>query len=80
MTYLGSYNLSYSVNNNVLTMIINNASTIASATHPPVIGYTDWWSTYIGVPLNNQLISGPMSKTTQTFTLHENLSGCTCQR
>src|SRR5213593_2763303 len=52
---------------------VYNTSTIQSATHPPVIGYTRWWSDYIGNPLNNIFSSGPMSKTSQTFDWDENL-------
>jgi hypothetical protein len=47
VTYLGSYNLTYqvlSVNKGsaIVKFRVENSSTIASATHPPVIGYTDW--------------------------------------
>jgi len=78
VTYLGSYGLKYQVTaleGNVATVMftINNSSTIESATHPPVIGYTPWWSNNIGQPLNNAMSSGPMSKTTQTFQWTENI-------
>jgi len=78
VTYLGSYGLKYQVTaleGNVATVMftINNSSTIESATHPPVIGYTPWWSSNIGQPLNNAMSSGPMSKTTQTFQWTENI-------
>ena len=52
---------------------VYNTSTIQSATHPPVIGYTEWWSTHVGNPMNNIFSSGPMSQTTQTFDWDENL-------
>ena len=45
---------------------MSNSSTIESATHPPVIGYTQWWSNNISKPLDNLFSIGPMSQTTQT--------------
>jgi hypothetical protein len=77
VTYLGSYGLEYSVSAGKLNIHVWNTSSIASATHPPVIGYMQWWSDYIGVPLNNFFSSGPMSPTTQNFNFQENL-GCVC--
>jgi hypothetical protein len=50
-----------------------NYSTIESATHPPVIGYTQWWGTNIGKPLNNYFSTGPMSKFKQTFNWTETI-------
>jgi len=80
VTYLGSYNLTYEVSDGVLTIHVYNASTIASATHPPYIGYTPWWNKHIGKPLNNLLSSGRMSKTEQYFDFHENLAErCKCK-
>ena len=80
VTYLGSYNLSYNVTevnfeNHTATVQfhVTNDSTINSATHPPVIGYTQTWNTYIGQPLNNFFSSGPMSKTTQNFNWTETI-------
>jgi RHS repeat-associated protein len=78
-TYLGSYNLAYTVSNGTVTIVVKNSSSIASATHPPVIGYTNWWNKNIGVPLNAAFNSGPLSKTTQTFVFHESLAGCACK-
>jgi RHS repeat-associated protein len=78
VTYLGSYGLSYSVTNGVLDIKVWNTSSIASATHPPVVGYTDWWNNNIGDPLNNFFSSGPMSATTQNFDFHEDLGGRGC--
>lgn len=78
VTYLGSYGLSYSVTNGTLDIQVTNTSSIASATHPPVIGYTNWWSNYIGNPLNGFFSSGPMSATTQNFDFHENFAGRGC--
>jgi RHS repeat-associated protein len=79
VTYLGSYNVSYSTSGGVLNMQITNASTISSATHPPVVGYTQWWSNNIGGPLDRFFSSGPLSKTTQSFSLHENLTARRCK-
>lgn len=78
VTYLGSYSLNYQVtaiSGNMATVMftISNSSTIESATHPPVIGYTEWWSNNIGQPLNNALSTGPMSKTTQSFQWTETI-------
>ncbi len=75
VTYLGSYGLTYSTTGGTLNIHVTNSSTISSATHPPVLGYTDWWSQHIGTPLDNFFSSGPMSETTQTFDFHENLGG-----
>jgi hypothetical protein len=81
VTYLGSYGLTYSEANGVLDIRVTNTSSIASATHPPVIGYTNWWNNNIGTPLNNLFSSGPMSATTQNFDFHENVAGrgCACK-
>lgn len=81
VTYLGSYGLSYSVTNGTLNIHVWNFSTISSATHPLVIGYTNWWNQDIGTPLDNFFSSGPMSQTSQFFDFHENLKDkCQCKR
>jgi RHS repeat-associated protein len=81
VTYLGSYQLSYQTTRidckdgiGQVHFHAFNVSSIASATHPPVIGYTSVWNTYIGSPLNNVFSSGPMSATQQTFDWDELLS------
>jgi RHS repeat-associated protein len=78
VTYLGSYVLNWqaTVNGNLATLVftVNNSSTIQSATRPPVLGYTDAWQNTIGAWLNNQLSSGPMSQTTQTFRWTETMT------
>jgi RHS repeat-associated protein len=80
-TYLGSYGLSYSVTGSTLNIHVWNNSTVSSATHPPVIGYTNWWNQHIGNPLDNFFSSGPMSKTSQYFDFHENLKQrCKCKQ
>jgi hypothetical protein len=80
VTYLGSYNLSYNVTsidsaNGTATVNFQtyNVSSIASATHPPVIGYTSFWNQYIGTLLNNLFQSGPMSPTVQNFNWTETI-------
>jgi len=81
VTYLGSYNLIWSIRSidsskglAVIEFSVNNNSTIQSATHPPVIGYTDFWIQNIGDPLNAIFSSGPMSKTSQSFNWTETLN------
>ena len=73
VTFLRSYGLKFEVvsvdeesGTAQVHFHMDNASTIESATHPPVIGYTQFWSNNIGKPLNNFFSSGAMSKTTQT--------------
>ncbi len=78
VTYLGSYNLSYKVTNiqnNTATVVfkVDNSSTIQSATHPPVVGYTNWWTNNIGSYLDKTFETGPLSKTTQTITWSEQI-------
>ncbi|MCI0541213.1 MAG: RHS repeat-associated core domain-containing protein, partial [Verrucomicrobiales bacterium] len=80
VTFLGGYQLSYDTQRvlcrkgiAVVHFHVYNASTVESATHPPVIGYTQWWSDWIGKPLNEFFSSGPLSKTEQTFDWTENL-------
>ncbi len=74
VTYLGSYGMTYTVvsvdNQNGTAQVefkVSNTSTVESATHPPVVGYTPWWSNNIGKPLNQFFSSGSLSKTTQDF-------------
>jgi hypothetical protein len=79
VTYLGSYNLDYEVlgivgSTALVAFTVTNSSTIQSATHPPVIGYTQWWGNNIGNPLNSYFSSGPMSATTQTFKWTETIT------
>ncbi len=80
VTYLGSYGIHYkvvSVNKQSGTAVVqfnvSNNSTIESATHPPVVGYTTWWQNNVGTPLNQTFQQGPLSKTTQTFTWKETI-------
>jgi RHS repeat-associated protein len=75
--YLGSYGLNYSINGNIMTINVFNTSSIESATHPPIIGYTSWWHKYVGDSLNKLFSTGAMSATTQTFTIHQDLT-CIC--
>jgi RHS repeat-associated protein len=78
VTYLGSYDLTWQVtgisgNNANVTYTVTNSSTIESATHPPVIGYTSWWNKHIGKLLNKVFSKGPLSKTTQKFKWKETI-------
>jgi hypothetical protein len=79
VTYLGSYNLAWevtAVNGNSATVefLINNSSTIQSATRPPVLGYYSWWQNSVGSWINSSFSSGPMSPTTQTFRWTETVT------
>jgi RHS repeat-associated protein len=79
VTYLGSYHLDYSVTSvsndgsATVNFHVTNTSSIESATHPPVVGYTEWWHNNIGQPLSTHFSSGPMSPTTQTFDWTETI-------
>ena len=74
VTYLGSYRLRItpsdikcSKGTATLTLTVNNSSTAASGTRPPVIGYTEWWQNNIAPYINDWFSHGGMSETTQTF-------------
>ncbi len=74
VTYLGSYGLSFNVNNvnaSVGTASVSfhasNVSSIASGTRPPVIGYTQAYQNTVGRALNDAFNSGAMSPTQQDF-------------
>ena len=75
--YLGSYRLEYKVKGYAVNIIVSNSSTIGSATHPPIIGYTDWWQKNVAGTLTNLFSSGALSTTTQTFDFNMNLP-CSC--
>ncbi|EKO8726076.1 MULTISPECIES: hypothetical protein [Escherichia] len=79
VTFLGSYNAQYSINGNSLDVVVTNSSTIQSATHSPILGYTKWWRDNIGNPLDRKFQKGPMSPKTQTINLHFDLS-CACKK
>jgi RHS repeat-associated protein len=76
VTYLGSYNLTYVVSGKILYIYVENSSNINSATHPPWIGYTQWWNEYIGEPLNEVFDEGALSETRQYFFFRESLCDC----
>lgn len=79
--YLGSYDVDYSVSDiksdtgtATVTFHAWNESSLASLTHPPVIGYTQWWNDNIYAPLKSWGTQGggsssrsPMSTTRQNF-------------
>jgi hypothetical protein len=74
MAYLGSQEVTFkvlSVNDDGTVTVLfrsENESTISSATHPPVIGYTDWWRDNVETPLDKwaESLGGPIGTTTQT--------------
>lgn len=74
VTYLGSYELDYYIVNvdpdagtAEVLFHVQNESTLASATHPPFIGYFDFWLESVEPFVNSLVPSGPMSATTQSF-------------
>ncbi|MBU0491421.1 MAG: RHS repeat-associated core domain-containing protein, partial [Chloroflexi bacterium] len=82
VTFLGSYTLYYyvvSVDRDAGTAEIlfhvSNASSLASATRPPVIGYMPFWQDHIA-PVINGIVSGsgPASTVTQAFWWTETVS------
>lgn len=80
VTFLGSYNARYQIGANTLYVQVNNSSSIQSATHPPVIGYTRRWSENIGDPLNRWRSTGAISEVAQTLNLTFDLSECGCKK
>ncbi|HQK02574.1 MAG TPA: RHS repeat-associated core domain-containing protein [Verrucomicrobiota bacterium] len=81
VTYLGSYGLNITASDikcakgtAKLSFLVNNSSTAASGTRPPVLGYTEWWQNNIAPFINDWFSSGGMSKTTQTFRRTENVT------
>lgn len=81
VTYLGSYELTYyivSVDRKAGTVQVlfhvENESTLASATHPPVLGYTSFWNNVITPVVNDLAAAGPMSTVTQGFWWTEVIS------
>ncbi|AWV07278.1 RHS repeat-associated core domain-containing protein [Marilutibacter maris] len=79
VTYLGSYKTKFEIVGSTLNVRVWNSSSIQSATHPPILGYTKWWGRNIGDPLNNWRKTGPMSEITQTFNLSFDLTKCGCE-
>lgn len=70
VTYLGSYSLHYTTSDGVITMTVKNTSSLGSATHLPIFGYTGAGQNFSRF-MNGLTRSGPMSPTTQTFIFHE---------
>jgi RHS repeat-associated protein len=70
VTYLGSYDLTYSLSHGTIHFVVTNSSTSASAFRPPVLGYTLWWRTNVAPRINDFFSSGMMSETKQTFDFH----------
>jgi RHS repeat-associated protein len=82
-TYLGSYDLDYTITGQTLNIHVTNESKISSGTRPPVIGYTEWWANHVGRRLDAFFSSGPMSTTNQTFDFQVDLrrgnGNCACK-
>jgi RHS repeat-associated protein len=86
VTYLGSYSVGFDVRNinrstgtASVSFSVSNSSTFASATRPPVLGYTQAWKGTVGDTLNSWLArgvlgSGAMSSTQQDFFWTERVS------
>jgi hypothetical protein len=81
VTYLGSYDLSYSVigldahaGTATVRLDVKNLSSAASAFRPPVLGYTGAWKSTVGALLNRIAASGPMSATSQHFRWTEEIT------
>lgn len=71
--YLGSYKLTPDVRGidkeGIATadFTVENTSSLASALHPPVLGYKPFYRDYVDPLINSLRRSGPGSATTQTF-------------
>ena len=72
VTYLGSYSLHYTTSDGVITFTAKNTSSLGSATHLPIFGYTAAGQS-VSRFMNGLTRSGPMSPTTQTFIFHEHV-------
>ncbi len=72
VTYLGSYSLHYTTSDGVITFTVKNTSTLGSATHLPIFGYTAAGQRFSRF-MTGLSQSGPMSPTTQTFIFHEHV-------
>ena len=77
VTYLGSYNLKWSIGsvstNGTLNVnfSVGNSSTMQSASRPPILGYYPWWQQTVGKSINESFKTGWGSRTTQTFNWTE---------
>ena len=81
VTYLGTYSLRYYVTdvdfeNRTAQVLFNvqNSSTLASGTRPPVLGYTPFWTDYVEPAINFIVRNGPMSRKTQDFWWTETIT------
>jgi RHS repeat-associated protein len=81
VTFLGSYELKYQMLNvdkdagtAKVLFHVSNESTLASATHPPVLGYLEFWEKNITPTVNALVQTGPMSKVTQDFYWAETIT------
>lgn len=72
VTYLGSYSLHYATSDGVITFTVKNTSSLGSATHLPIFGYTAAGQSFSRF-MTGLAQGGPMSPTTQTFIFHEHV-------
>ena len=87
VTYLGSYSATITASKidcckgtATLTFVVTNTSTAASATRPPVAGYTEWWNTVVQPAINSFFSEGAMSETSQRFEWTESASFTKCTK
>jgi RHS repeat-associated protein len=83
VTYLGSYELDYTSSKCILNVHVYNRSSLESALHPPVLGYTDAWVRHVEPVLRSarDAVLGPsgmMSNTEQHFFFHMPLHSPDC--
>lgn len=79
VTYLGSYNLNWTVISKtdkiaIVLCEVDNSSTLQSGTRPPIIGYTSVWQNTVGAFENSLVKTGPLSQTTQKIIWTETIS------
>jgi RHS repeat-associated protein len=74
VTYLGSYDLDYFIvgvdsyaGTAEVRFHVFNESILSSATHPPLIGYTNWYLETVSPFIDGLVQTGPMSRVTQNF-------------
>ncbi len=73
-TYLGSYSTDFKItgidkdDNAIVRVHVWNDSDLKSATHPPLLGYSEWWERNVEPPIKRlQPKEGPLSPTRQDF-------------
>jgi len=80
VTFLGGYriefyiaDINFTTNEATILFHVYNASTLGSLTHPPYLGYTDFWIDNIYPFMNNLITEGPMSEVEQDFYWYETI-------